>query len=293
MIKTGLDRYVKTPLVLESVLTFRENTGAAGAWSLYSIKMEQRPSLTKRLKEHNECGQDWLMTKSLLRKLIDEDRWDEIGRQFNFTPQFCLFEGKTYFNWQSAPEPMLLLAGWTGRPPDHRVKRFKYKIGPSTPTPKPPKYKPGEATKQLLTRLFDGEQNGCCFYCGKPTSPKDRSKDHLTPRSRGGPASHHANLVGACKTCNHAKGNMTLQEFLDTDYLTQDRRAALGRSGPPTIRFPHAKQNHHQRLPPHLRPIPTPRKQKDTGLHPIDKHRLTAKAIASGLTAGWPDGDIQ
>lgn len=41
-----------------------------------------------------------------------------------------------------------------------------------------------------------------CHYCGLPGA---NTRDHIIPRSRGGP-SDTWNLVPACERCNHAKG---------------------------------------------------------------------------------------
>lgn len=47
-----------------------------------------------------------------------------------------------------------------------------------------------------------------CQYCG---SGKNLTLDHIIPRSRGGKTSW-SNLVTACKSCNTAKSNYTLEE---------------------------------------------------------------------------------
>ena len=57
-----------------------------------------------------------------------------------------------------------------------------------------------------------------CFFCGcelrhgRGDRRRRYSKDHLTPRSRGG-ASDHSNTVPACVSCNLDKGNLTLPEY--------------------------------------------------------------------------------
>lgn len=45
---------------------------------------------------------------------------------------------------------------------------------------------------------------GLCHYCGRPTSPKELTMDHIVPISRGGKSSK-ANVVPCCKECNNAK----------------------------------------------------------------------------------------
>jgi len=57
---------------------------------------------------------------------------------------------------------------------------------------------------------------GCCYYCGKPVSPKALTMDHIVPISRGG-KSTKGNVVTACKTCNTAKKQLLPMEW--EDYL--------------------------------------------------------------------------
>jgi uncharacterized protein (TIGR02646 family) len=56
-------------------------------------------------------------------------------------------------------------------------------------------------------------QNGICHYCGRKMKISEFSVEHVLPTSRGGSNSWR-NLVGACIECNHAKANMTLEEFM-------------------------------------------------------------------------------
>jgi 5-methylcytosine-specific restriction endonuclease McrA len=61
-----------------------------------------------------------------------------------------------------------------------------------------------------------------CYYCGEVLTegvgegqrapPTMRTRDHLIPRSRGGPT-HPLNLVHACAGCNARKANRTLEEY--------------------------------------------------------------------------------
>jgi 5-methylcytosine-specific restriction endonuclease McrA len=51
--------------------------------------------------------------------------------------------------------------------------------------------------------------NYTCQYCG--TKGRDLTLDHVVPRQRGGKHTWE-NLVSACKTCNHRKGNRTPEE---------------------------------------------------------------------------------
>ena len=47
-----------------------------------------------------------------------------------------------------------------------------------------------------------------CVYCGARAD----TIDHVRPRSRGGPH-HWTNVVAACATCNHRKGDRMLSEL--------------------------------------------------------------------------------
>jgi hypothetical protein len=47
----------------------------------------------------------------------------------------------------------------------------------------------------------DGER---CVWCSTPAWPRDRTVEHLLPRSRGGRDGAH-NLLPACRTCNRAR----------------------------------------------------------------------------------------
>lgn len=49
-----------------------------------------------------------------------------------------------------------------------------------------------------------------CAYCAKPG---ELSRDHVVPRSRGGP-DHAGNIVMACRLCNSAKGDRLASEWL-------------------------------------------------------------------------------
>jgi 5-methylcytosine-specific restriction endonuclease McrA len=60
-----------------------------------------------------------------------------------------------------------------------------------------------------------------CHYCGQPMknarkkgarSGRQRSLDHLIPLSRGG-LDNQQNIVRCCQSCNHTKGNLTLEEY--------------------------------------------------------------------------------
>lgn len=53
---------------------------------------------------------------------------------------------------------------------------------------------------------------GVCYYCGEELSTKNRTLDHIYPRSWGG-ISLPDNLRPSCKACNHKKSDMTPSQF--------------------------------------------------------------------------------
>jgi hypothetical protein len=52
----------------------------------------------------------------------------------------------------------------------------------------------------------------CCYFCGNPLTIRSATKEHLTPKSRGG-SDELLNIVPACWRCNHLKGTRTAEEF--------------------------------------------------------------------------------
>lgn len=64
----------------------------------------------------------------------------------------------------------------------------------------------------LYKRLWRSGGVNHCFYCQERVFRRDRSLDHLTPKSRGGTWSIE-NIVLCHRVCNWAKADMTLVEF--------------------------------------------------------------------------------
>ena len=58
--------------------------------------------------------------------------------------------------------------------------------------------------------LFRRDQN-LCAYCAEEFDPKNLTRDHVHPRSRGG-SNDWVNSVTACKSCNMRKANRTPEE---------------------------------------------------------------------------------
>jgi len=54
--------------------------------------------------------------------------------------------------------------------------------------------------------------NGHCAYCGFRIQPNQMAVDHVKPVSRGG-ATVDSNLIPACRSCNHRKSNLDLEDF--------------------------------------------------------------------------------
>ena len=51
-----------------------------------------------------------------------------------------------------------------------------------------------------------------CAYCGRKLKPRQQTRDHVIPVSRGG-SNDPSNIVIACESCNNFKDNRTPQEW--------------------------------------------------------------------------------
>ena len=56
------------------------------------------------------------------------------------------------------------------------------------------------------------QAKGVCHYCGRKTSPKDLTMDHIVPIARGG-RSTKSNVAPACKECNNRKKQLLPMEW--------------------------------------------------------------------------------
>lgn len=74
----------------------------------------------------------------------------------------------------------------------------------------PFKYKKSSSPNLTNKTLFERDRN-VCAYCGTKYGPKDLTRDHIIPWSRGGPDTWE-NCVSACKPCNNWKGDKTPEE---------------------------------------------------------------------------------
>lgn len=63
----------------------------------------------------------------------------------------------------------------------------------------------------LTNRELFRRDRHLCAYCGKVFSDFKLTRDHVIPRSKGGPDSW-TNVVTACEKCNHTKDDMLLEE---------------------------------------------------------------------------------
>ena len=65
---------------------------------------------------------------------------------------------------------------------------------------------------QVLSRKNIYIRDGyTCQYCGEKFSAVNLTLDHVVPKSKGG-LSRWENLVAACQSCNHRKGDRTPEE---------------------------------------------------------------------------------
>jgi hypothetical protein len=65
--------------------------------------------------------------------------------------------------------------------------------------------------------LFKRDRHTCA-YCGDRLAFHHLSRDHIVPRSRGGP-DNWMNCVTACKTCNQIKGSSLIHAFRPLLYV--------------------------------------------------------------------------
>lgn len=54
--------------------------------------------------------------------------------------------------------------------------------------------------------------DGCCAYCGTHIDFEDMQVDHVMPLRKGG-ADRLDNMLPACRSCNHYKSTLTLEQF--------------------------------------------------------------------------------
>jgi 5-methylcytosine-specific restriction endonuclease McrA len=69
----------------------------------------------------------------------------------------------------------------------------------------------------IRSRCAEAQNHKCC-YCGKPTVDIPNKKnsttlEHVIPKSQGGETSYE-NGAMACARCNHKRGKMHINEYL-------------------------------------------------------------------------------
>lgn len=65
---------------------------------------------------------------------------------------------------------------------------------------------------QVNRELIFIRDNNTCGYCGYELAAKERTLDHIVPKSKGGKSSWK-NLITCCFGCNNLKGGLDLKDF--------------------------------------------------------------------------------
>ena len=78
-----------------------------------------------------------------------------------------------------------------------------------------------------------------CVYCGVALNERNRTVDHVVPRSHGG-MDHISNYLLACLQCNEAKGESSVSDWLGKP----DPPFLLFRSAPGRLQDHTDGQNH-------------------------------------------------
>jgi hypothetical protein len=74
-----------------------------------------------------------------------------------------------------------------------------------------PNINPFELRPSLTnSKLFARDRN-LCAYCGHPFLESELTREHIVPMAQKG-RDHWMNVVTACKSCNHRKGNRTPEQ---------------------------------------------------------------------------------
>lgn len=168
-------------------------------------------------------------SKAKLKWMVNNDKWDLIGKIFKFTPVFHFTSGH-FIDWRSVPEKVLNILKSPSKnsrhvpPPKKKPKgpaQLKKQLWPTRKTLKIAMDAAGNGKRLALAvrlpirqRLYE-QQEGKCYFCGVFVPNDDlpnKSLDHLTPISKGG-TNEDSNLKFTCAKCNHDKGSMTEAQF--------------------------------------------------------------------------------
>mmetsp|Transcript_18728 Transcript_18728/g.46030 ORF Transcript_18728/g.46030 Transcript_18728/m.46030 type:complete len:169 (+) Transcript_18728:257-763(+) len=66
----------------------------------------------------------------------------------------------------------------------------------------------------------------CCQYCGKRSTPKNLTFDHVVPSCRGGKR-NWTNIATACIPCNHSKGRKLVSEMPHMELRAKPREPTV------------------------------------------------------------------
>lgn len=149
-----------------------------------------------------------ISTKKAVKRLVNANRWAELGRLFGFTPVYH-FTPARWIDWRCVPQSLMdvLQAG-----------KKVHNLPPSTslPSGRPRKKDEQSRWQEWVTHreLLFKTQGGICHYCKNLTALTDWSVDHRLPYYRGG-RNNFNNKVGCCKPCNHLKACLTEEEFVE------------------------------------------------------------------------------
>lgn len=145
-------------------------------------------------------------SRSEIKALIKMDCWHVLGRVFDFVPVFMQVSAgskKTVIDWRCVPPSMYQILNYNRDDMLDKLNTLKQSnVGIISPK---------------RERLWLS-QNGICHYCRNQIERKNWTVEHLVPISKGG-SRIPANEVGACKSCNNARGNQSIESFLSSDYM--------------------------------------------------------------------------
>lgn len=98
-------------------------------------------------------------------------------------------------------------------------------------------------TKKERQAVFD-RMKGHCAYCGCEITLSEMQVDHVMPLRKGGPDTLE-NMLPACRSCNHYKSTLTVQQFRDTVERMPYRLMKNNATFRNAVRFGLASSNPH------------------------------------------------
>jgi 5-methylcytosine-specific restriction endonuclease McrA len=149
-----------------------------------------------------------LPSRREIKQMINRGEWTRLGAIFGFTPKYTLsVTGSPIIDWRCVPETM---AAILRQPVEKNIVH----------------HRPGIHPHPTAREFTFNRQGGICGYCRREIPYVKWTIDHIVPVCRGG-SKRSENKLGACATCNHAKGCLTAEEFLATDYLNPKSKIHL------------------------------------------------------------------